>query len=95
LRWLRDQLVKIAGGLAGGEEAAIEILAVASRLRRYRLQLLGIAESLFARSAGGGFDREDVASQVRSAIERVITESIDPALQSLEMASRSGRRVVR
>jgi len=87
---LRDELRRLAASLPGDEEVVDLLVEIASRLLALKFQLRGLAESLHA-PAEPDLEEEDEAGQLRSAIECVLVDSLEPAIANLERAARSRR----
>jgi NifB/MoaA-like Fe-S oxidoreductase len=81
----------LAGDLAAIQEELREILpdlkGIDRRLRAIHGRLPGPSDAEMEQEAE---DEEDVATEIRSVIECVLTDSLGPAIRDLETASRYG-----
>jgi hypothetical protein len=83
---LRDELRRLAASVPGDEEVPTLLFGIATRLSAMRFQLRGIAAALGETDA-----EEDEAGQLRSAIECVLADLLEPAIVNLEQAAEARR----
>jgi len=88
LTGLRDELRRLAASVPGDEEVPTLLFGIATRLSAMRFQLRGIVASLGETDAE---EAEDEASQLRSAIECVLVDLLEPAIANLEQAAEARR----
>lgn len=69
------------------ESARTELRAVAEELRRIEERLKAVHRNLPESAEPEDEDRTDVATEIRAAIECVLTDNLAPAERSLEAAS--------
>ena len=84
---LRDERRSLAKSVVG--EVLDQLAAIAGQLQATKGELRGMAERLPA--AEPDEEADDEASQLRTTIECVVADALDPAIENLEKAVQSRR----